>query len=67
MVAEYGIAAHWRYKQGATNDETLIEKIARLRQLLEWQQESKDADEYLRTSGLISLRTRSLSLPPRAM
>jgi len=47
MVAEYGIAAHWRYKQGATNDETLIEKIAWLRQLLEWQQESKDADEYL--------------------
>ncbi|NLY88261.1 MAG: bifunctional (p)ppGpp synthetase/guanosine-3',5'-bis(diphosphate) 3'-pyrophosphohydrolase [Firmicutes bacterium] len=47
MVAEYGIAAHWRDKQGGTNDETLIEKIAWLRQLLEWQQESKDADEYL--------------------
>lgn len=46
MIAEYGIAAHWRYKQGTT-DETLIEKIAWLRQLLEWQQESKDADEYL--------------------
>ncbi len=46
MIAEYGIAAHWRYKEG-TNDETLIEKIAWLRQLLEWQQESKDADEYL--------------------
>jgi len=46
MIAEYGIAAHWRYKEG-TSDETLIEKIAWLRQLLEWQQESKDADEYL--------------------
>ncbi len=46
MVAEYGIAAHWRYKDGSTDD-TLLEKIAWLRQLLEWQQESKDADEYL--------------------
>lgn len=46
MIAEYGIAAHWRYKDGSADD-TLLEKIAWLRQLLEWQQESKDADEYL--------------------
>ena len=46
MIAEYGIAAHWRYKEGSADD-TLLEKIAWLRHLLEWQQESKDADEYL--------------------
>jgi len=35
-VAEYGIAAHWRYKEGAKGDEGFEEKIAVLRQLLDW-------------------------------
>ena len=35
-VAEYGIAAHWRYKDGGTEDEEFEEKMAVLRQLLDW-------------------------------
>ncbi len=48
-VAEYGIAAHWRYKEGgrtATRDE---ERIAWLRQLIEWQRDLAGADEFVET------------------
>ena len=40
-VAEVGIAAHWRYKEGDGGDNSLDKKLAWLRQLLEWQ---KDAE-----------------------
>jgi GTP pyrophosphokinase len=49
-VAEYGIAAHWKYKEtGASNlaASTDDEKFIWLRQLLEWQSDLKDANEYL--------------------
>ncbi|HBT17493.1 MAG TPA: (p)ppGpp synthetase, partial [Firmicutes bacterium] len=48
QIAEFGIAAHWRYKEGkAVGDEDLLQKIVWLRHLLEWQGESRDADEFL--------------------
>ena len=49
-VAEYGIAAHWKYKEtGNSNTKVSAEdeKFTWLRQLLEWQSELKDAQEYL--------------------
>src|SRR5205814_10382563 len=50
-VAEYGIAAHWRYKQpgtpGAAPDDT--QRFAWLRQMLEWQQHLQDPQEFLRS------------------
>lgn len=50
-VAEYGIAAHWIYKEtGGSNNIQLTaadEKFTWLRQLLEWQNDLKDAQEYL--------------------
>ena len=45
-VAEYGIAAHWKYKE-ASNGQQTDEKFTWLRQLLEWQNDVKDAQEYL--------------------
>jgi GTP pyrophosphokinase len=45
-VAEYGIAAHWRYKEGGT-DKILDQKMAWLRQMLEWQSELKDARDFM--------------------
>jgi guanosine-3',5'-bis(diphosphate) 3'-pyrophosphohydrolase len=51
-VAEYGIAAHWRYKEtgdGAMADSKADRKLAWLRQLVEWQKDLKDAREYLDT------------------
>jgi GTP pyrophosphokinase len=46
-TAEYGIAAHWRYKDGGRADEAFDERLAWLRQMLEWQTELKDPREFM--------------------
>jgi len=46
-VAEVGIAAHWRYKEGGKQDYELDSKLAWLRQLLDWQKETQDPDEFM--------------------
>ena len=49
-TAEYGIAAHWKYKEGDTQEdkETSFEnKLAWLRDMLEWQKETSDAEEFI--------------------
>lgn len=47
-TAEYGIAAHWRYKEGSNaKDKKLDEKMSWLRQILEWQQDVKDTQEFM--------------------
>ncbi|HHW42832.1 MAG TPA: bifunctional (p)ppGpp synthetase/guanosine-3',5'-bis(diphosphate) 3'-pyrophosphohydrolase [Desulfotomaculum sp.] len=46
-TAEYGIAAHWRYKEGGRSDKKFEEKLAWLRQLLEWQNDLRDAREFM--------------------
>ncbi len=45
--AEYGIAAHWRYKEGAKRDEVFERRIIWLRQLMDWRQDVDDAGEFL--------------------
>lgn len=50
-TAEYGIAAHWKYKETqygkGGNDDKEEEKMAWLRQILEWQREMSDNKEFL--------------------
>ncbi len=50
-VAEYGIAAHWKYKEGNTKGEQNSEdmKLAWVRQTLEWQKELNDPKEFMET------------------
>lgn len=52
-IAEYGIAAHWKYKESGGSSNNRIsaedEKFTWLRQLLEWQNDLKDAQEYMDT------------------
>jgi len=45
--AELGVAAHWRYKEGGKQDVRFEEKIAWLRQILEWKDEVEDAGEIM--------------------
>jgi len=45
-IAEEGIAAHWEYK-GFDTDKNIDKKLKWLKQILEWQQESKDAKDFL--------------------
>ncbi len=48
-TAEYGIAAHWRYKEGEKGRDEFEERLAWLRQMLEWQSEVKDPKEFMET------------------
>lgn len=48
-VAEVGIAAHWKYKEGVTGKSELDNKLAWLRQMLEWQKDARDANEFVET------------------
>ncbi|MBQ3185751.1 MAG: bifunctional (p)ppGpp synthetase/guanosine-3',5'-bis(diphosphate) 3'-pyrophosphohydrolase, partial [Firmicutes bacterium] len=45
-IAEYGIAAHWKYKEGVTSDKEEV-KLSWLRQALEWQKDVKDPKEFM--------------------
>lgn len=45
--AEYGIAAHWRYKEKTKRDEIYEQRIIWLRKLMEWRQDVEDAAEFV--------------------
>ncbi len=47
-TAEYGIAAHWRYKEGGGGGD-FEDKITWLRQILEWQKETRNGTEFVET------------------
>jgi GTP diphosphokinase / guanosine-3',5'-bis(diphosphate) 3'-diphosphatase len=49
VIAEEGIAAHWRYKEGRVEPRTSDPNIVWLRQLLEWQKEVQDPRTFLTT------------------
>lgn len=46
-LAEYGVAAHWLYKEGVVDDETFEQKMTWLRQILDWQREAAGAEEFV--------------------
>ncbi|MBO20583.1 MAG: (p)ppGpp synthetase [Chloroflexi bacterium] len=46
-IAEYGVAAHWAYKEGNSGDQRFEEKMTWLRQLLEWQREVSGTAEFI--------------------
>jgi GTP pyrophosphokinase len=48
-VAEEGIAAHWKYKEGKSSVDPSDQSFIWLRQLMEWQRELKDSKEFLDT------------------
>ncbi|BDZ58068.1 hypothetical protein GCM10025872_17250 [Barrientosiimonas endolithica] len=73
--AEYGVAAHWKYKDdakalepagGGKNDTGPINDMAWLRQLLEWQRETADPGSSWSRCGSTSAAARSTSSRPRA-
>lgn len=45
--AEYGIAAHWRYKEKSPRDEQFEQRINWLKKLMDWRQEVQDANEFV--------------------
>ena len=48
-TAEYGIAAHWKYKLGITKQDSLEKRVAWIRQIIESQQDAKDATDIMQS------------------
>ena len=52
-IAEFGIAAHWAYKEASKDSKTIVsvkeDKLAWLRESLEWQKDMQDPEEFLNT------------------
>lgn len=48
-TAEFGIAAHWKYKEGISGKDKLENRLAWIRQIIEAQQETDDVEEIVRT------------------
>ena len=49
-MSEYGVAAHWRYKEGsAKGDADFDRQLAWLRQMVDWQDETQDSREFLKS------------------
>ncbi len=46
-VAEFGVAAHWRYKEGGSAAGDLDTKLHWLRQILDWQSDTRDSQEFI--------------------
>ncbi|HNW86713.1 MAG TPA: bifunctional (p)ppGpp synthetase/guanosine-3',5'-bis(diphosphate) 3'-pyrophosphohydrolase [Candidatus Limiplasma sp.] len=46
-IAEFGVAAHWRYKEGGGPEGDLDNKLYWLRQILDWQNETRDSKEFI--------------------
>jgi len=65
QMAEYGVAAHWKYKAGISGSDRLEERLAWVRQLLESQRDSSDAGDILRTIKSDLLPEEVFAFTPR--
>ncbi len=63
-VAEEGIAAHWRYK-GVHGDEEFDNKLSWMRQILDWQRESRDAKEFMEMLHMDFFEDEIFTFTPR--
>ncbi|MEZ4870335.1 MAG: bifunctional (p)ppGpp synthetase/guanosine-3',5'-bis(diphosphate) 3'-pyrophosphohydrolase [Caldilineaceae bacterium] len=64
-VAEYGIAAHWQYKEQSKHDADFQRKVAWIRQLMEWRQEVTDADEFMNSMKTDVFKDRVFVFTPQ--
>ena len=63
-TSEYGVAAHWRYKEGAKNDEA-GQKLTWLRSLLEWQNDMRDSRVFMENLKLDLFDTQVFIFSPK--
>lgn len=63
--AEFGIAAHWRYKERGRRDETYEQRINWIRQLMDWRQDVNDAQEFVDSMKTDVFQDRVYVFTPR--
>ena len=64
-TSEYGIAAHWKYKENLEGDKQFDQKLAWLRQLLEWQRDMPDAKEFMESLKIDFFSDRTYVFTPK--
>jgi len=65
-TAEYGVAAHWRYKESSEHDEVFEKKVAWLRSLMDWRQDVVTAKDFVDAMKTDVFQDRVLVYTPRA-
>ncbi len=63
--AEFGIAAHWRYKEGESHDDSYRQRIDWLRRMMEWRQDVDDATEFVESMKTDVFQDRVYVFTPR--
>jgi len=63
--AEYGIAAHWRYKEGSHRDKSYEQRINWLRTMMEWRSDVNDAQEFVESMKTDVFQDRVYIFTPR--
>jgi GTP pyrophosphokinase len=63
--SEHGVAAHWGYKEGGRHSDIYREKIAWLRQILEWKEEERNTEDFLDRFKSEVFQDRVYVLTPR--
>ena len=63
-TSEYGIAAHWRYKEGGKADQ-FENKLSWLRALLEWQKDMRDSRVFMENLKLDLFDSQVFVFSPR--
>lgn len=64
-IAEFGIAAHWKYKEGSQSANNMMEqKIQWFRQMMEWQSDLKDPSEFMNSLKLDLFNTEVFVFTP---
>ncbi|MBI3360337.1 MAG: bifunctional (p)ppGpp synthetase/guanosine-3',5'-bis(diphosphate) 3'-pyrophosphohydrolase, partial [Chloroflexi bacterium] len=63
--AEYGIAAHWMYKEGMPQDKAYEARVNWLRRLMEWRQDVTDAPDFVESLKSDVFRERVYAFTPR--
>lgn len=62
---EFGVAAHWRYKEGTPADRRVDEKIAWLRQIIQWKDEVSDSNDLMEQFKVELFQDRVYVLTPQ--
>ncbi|GAB4504691.1 MAG: bifunctional (p)ppGpp synthetase/guanosine-3',5'-bis(diphosphate) 3'-pyrophosphohydrolase [Anaerolineales bacterium] len=63
--AEYGIAAHWKYKEGTPRDKSYEQRITWLRKMMEWRSDVADAQEFVESMKTDVFQDRVYVFTPR--
>jgi len=63
--SEYGIAAHWKYKEGTPRDKSYKDRITWLRKMMEWRSDVDDAQEFVESMKTDVFQDRVYVFTPR--